>query len=317
LIDTDLQPLLDQFVGGVNTTIGNLNSDKASLAQQRDEAVANADALRQQLAEVTADDASLAAKLKSALDQITGYQKQIAQLALPPTVYAGEEKFPLFLVDKKIPHQWIQPGNAGNSGGPAAGVAHGNCKWQPGAGPNGSTLVSIAPANIAPKSDDFEFYDVLPYPGYDPRRMRWDGDLYCQTPADWAASQQIEFQREHFGGGWQYTGAWAINPKTGLNYWAAAGKWKVFLNASGGNVMIDLGQPTNFFAEWLMDTVGNTFSPAFIVVNGQRIDCNLGPIKALPAAATRKEHSTEIQLDGKASALPYTVVFGNHRAEWQ
>jgi len=146
LIDTDLQPLLDQFVGGVNTAIGNLNSDKASLAQQRDDAVANADALQQQLDEITADDTSLAAKLKDSLNQITGYQKQVAQLALPPTAYFGLEKNALFLADKKIPFQWIQPGNAGNTGGPQPGVAHGTCSWTPGAGPNGGTLAKISPA---------------------------------------------------------------------------------------------------------------------------------------------------------------------------
>src|SRR6185437_12033110 len=235
LIDPDLQPLLDQFVGGVNTAIGNLNSDKASLAQQRDDAVANADALQQQLDEITADDTSLAAKLKDSLNQITGYQKQVAQLALPPTAYFGLEKNALFLADKKIPFQWIQPGNAGNTGGPQPGVAHGTCSWTPGAGPNGGTLAKISPAKAF---DNFEFYMVLPDPGDDLRRMRWAGDFYCPTPADWNASQQLELQRERIRYGFKYTGAWAFNPKAGLHYWAGAQKWQPFLNPSGSPIMV-------------------------------------------------------------------------------
>lgn len=45
-----------------------------------------------------------------------------------PVIYAGLEKFGLFTADKKVPFQWIQPGNTGNTGG-GSPLPHGTETW--------------------------------------------------------------------------------------------------------------------------------------------------------------------------------------------
>ena len=113
---------------------------------------------------------------------IAGLNSQlvIANARMPHT-YFSLEKYGLFAADKKIPFQWIQPGNTGNTGG-GSNLAHGSETWT--ITPNG-TIMAVSPKNIAPRSDNFDNYMVLPFPEVPPKRQRaWADNYSCQTPAD-------------------------------------------------------------------------------------------------------------------------------------
>ena len=244
--------------------------------------------------------------LNVALTQQIDLLKSQASAKSKPTVYPGMEKFEVFLQDKKIPFQWIQPGNVGNTGG-GSSSAHGTFSWTPGS--NG-TLITVVPKNISPKSDNFFFYSVLPYPTIVPSRLRFAAGNYSViTAKDWQNSQQIEFQIEEFRDGFQYTCGWAVNPSLGLRYWAGADKWQN-LNKS----ITPVGQ-TSFMAEYSLDHDAHTFTIEWIVVNGELIP--VGKTIAAFPSADRHEFSIAVQLDGKASAPSYSAILKDLVAEWQ
>lgn len=140
LIDPTLQPLFDQLIAGVNTEIGNLNTDKASLASQRDELKQLLLTAQQQLAAVTADDSSVAAKLLAAQAQAT----RLAQLSNAGVALALH-RLPYVTDPNARPVMtWFQPSNTGNSGGGSA-QRHGT--WTITPNDDGSTDFAIVPAS--------------------------------------------------------------------------------------------------------------------------------------------------------------------------
>lgn len=253
---------------------------------------------------------------------ITGYQEtinalndQISQMTgRKPVIYAGLQSYNLFTKDQKIPFQWIQAGNSGNSGG-SSPLPHGTCTWA--ATPGQPTLIGVKPVNISPKSDNFFFYMVLPYPTLPPMRMRFgSGNYAAKSPADWAKSQQMEFQTEFKGGGYQYTNGWRISPTLGLGYFDKLNEtWKQFL-VNGKPVLQNMGTSTNWLAECSMDTTKHTITFEWIVVENQFYKVG-ATLAANTISSAEKEFSVSVQLDCQANALPYSAVLDALTAEWQ
>lgn len=229
-----------------------------------------------------------------------------------PVIYSGIEKFGLFVADKKIPFQWIQPGNTGNTGG-GSSASHGSETWVPGPG---GTIITATPKNIAPASDNFDNYMVLPFPAVPPRRQRTTAKNYsCKTPADWALSQQLEGPvLEYIGGGFQSTCAWRFNPHTGLGYWNGS-SWVTFL-VNGSPVMVDMGQPTMLIGEYSLDQVAHTFTYEWVVINGICYPVGV-TVPAVPFAASANQWSVAVQLDCQAGAPVYSAILDGLSVEWQ
>lgn len=247
---------------------------------------------------------------------IQGLQKQLAAIPkIPsfrkPTVHAGLHCYQLFTADKKIPFQWIQPGNVGNTGG-GSSAAHGSETWK--VIPGQPTEIAVTPKNIAPKSDDFFNYMILPYPSAAPNRFRFTAGNYgTKTDADWSKCQQLECQIEEFRDGFQYTCAWACNPHTGMMYWAGAKKWQPFI---GGSAIKAFISPNSFIAEFSLDHDAHTYTYEWIYVNGQMLQVGI-TIPCVAARPDRKEFSISVQPDCQASASPYVVLLDDLFAEWQ
>jgi hypothetical protein len=244
------------------------------------------------------------------IDDATSLDKQIALLQASggyslPTVHAGIEKHPLVLKDQKIPFEWFQAGNTGNTGGGSA-RPHGTCSWKTGK----ETTISIAPAGAY---DNFFFYCVLPLPSRPPRRLRWSvSNWNGKTAADWSKSQQFEFQIEEFRGGYQYTCAWAINPSVGLRYWATD-KWVAF---DGGKTVNNLSAATAIISECSLDQTAHTYTYEWIVVNGVTMPVGI-TVPCHTASASAKQYSVAVQLDATSAGAPYSAILDNLTCEWQ
>jgi len=221
-------------------------------------------------------------------------------------IYAGLEKNQLFTKDQKIPFQWIQAGNTGNTGGGGA-KPHGTCAWTP--GPTG-TVISVDPQ---PNWDNFFFYSVLPYPATPPTKLKATaGNWSALTPADWFKSQQLEGpQVEWIGGGFQYTTCWSVNHNNGLQYWAGAKKWQPLKN-----VLIPLANPTFWQFECSLDAQRHVFRYEWLVINGQEIDVNI-EVPAVPTGPQHKEYSIAVQMDGSKAGDAYSALLNNLVTEWQ
>lgn len=221
------------------------------------------------------------------------------------TIYAGLEKYALFTKDQKIPFQWIQPGNTGNTGG-GSGKPHGTTIWTPTAT---GTVIQFDPK---PNYDTGDHYMVLPYPTQPPKRLRTTcGNWSALTPADWAKSQQMEGPvAEYVGQGYQYTCAWACNPKDGLRYWAGAQKWQ-----SLKNVTVSLANPIFWVYECSLDALRHTFTYKWLVINGQKIDVNI----EVPAVLhpSKQEYSIAVQMDGNKVGDAYSALLSNLVTEWE
>ena len=242
--------------------------------------------------------------------QLANQPKPSASLPTKPTVYAGLHAILLFPQDRKIPFQWIQPGNVGNTGGGSSAV-HGMETWS--VVPGKPTEITVAPKSIAPKSDNFFNYMVLPYPKTSPHRLRFTAGNYgAKTPEDWAKCQQLEWQIEEFRDGFQYTCAWCVNPKTGLNYWAGAKKWQPFLAGASVKSLIS---PSFVMCEFSLDHDAHTYTYEWITIGSTTIPAGITvPCVAAPG---RKEYSISVQPDCQANASPYTVLLDNLSAEWE
>lgn len=235
--------------------------------------------------------------------------------ARKPVTYFSLEKNQLFAADKKIPFQWIQPGNTGNTGG-GSPLPHGTETWVTGPG---GTIITSVPQNIAPRSDNFDNYMVLPYPTLPPRRMRtWVKNYSARTPADWAKSQQMEGPViEYKGGGAQYTCAWSFNPKTGLHYWGGAtGTWIQFLDSTGSPIMINLDGPTYIEHETSLDQNAKTFTYQWVLINGRLILANK-KVNAVAIPTSVQEHTIAVQLDCQPAAPSYQAVLDGLNTEWE
>src|SRR6476469_742519 len=106
-----------------------------------DEAVSEVKGLESQVSQdqttIAGDNAQIATEEAASLSlhqQLAATQQSLIAaesiLQRKPVIYAGLEKFGLFTADKKIPFQWIQPGNTGNSGG-GSPLSHGTETWTP------------------------------------------------------------------------------------------------------------------------------------------------------------------------------------------
>lgn len=270
-------------------------------------------------AQIAKDEATIAndaAELAATKQQLSQTQNALiaAQSILQrkPVIYSGLEKYGLFVADKKIPFQWIQPSNTGNTGG-GSPLPHGSETWVP--GPNGAVVTSV-PRNIAPQSDNFDNYMVLPFPAVPPRRMRTTAKNFsCLTPADWLKCQQLEGPViEYIGGGFQSTCAWRFNPHTGLGYWNGS-TWVTF-PVNGLPVIVDMGKPTMLIAEYSLDHAANTFTYEWVVINGVCYPVGI-TVPAVPFAASANQWSIAVQLDCQAGAMPYSAILDGLSAEWQ
>lgn len=247
--------------------------------------------------------------------QITALQNQVASLTgRKTTIYANLHSYSLFAKDQKIPFQWIQPSNTGNTGG-ASPLPHGTSIWTTAQGQ--PTLINIKPVNIAPQSDNFFYYMVLPFPSEPPVRMRFtSGNYAAKSATDWSKSQQIENQVEYIGGGFQYTPGWSVNPQHGLQYYDKKNeKWVQFLN-NGKPVMINMGLPTNWMCECSMDVDEATLTFEWIVIQNQFYKVGI-TLPAKPFSPATNQFSVSVQLDGQASASSYTGILDALTAEWQ
>jgi len=245
-------------------------------------------------------------KLTAQAAQITALEAELAKPQRKAVVYVGLEKNPIG-PDNKKPFWWAQPSNTGNTGG-GSSKPHGTYTWSPGA--NGTTI-SIKPAGAY---DNFFFYSVLPYPEAVPSHLRWSAsDWAAALPADWQRSQQMEWQVEEFRAGFQYTCAWAVNPRTGLMYWAGAKKWQPF--QAGGGIR-SLAEPTCITCEFSLDHDAHTYTYEWIVVNGFMLKAGM-VVPAVTTPPDRKEFSVAVQLDGNSNGAPYSGLLNNLMVEWE
>jgi len=305
-----------------------------SLVAPADEASQDFDALALTLTQAQADNAQLQSQVAVLQAQIAADQQQeladattiqglkdqlaaaMARTSTPRkwTVYPGLQSNALFAADKKIPFEWIQPGNVGNTGG-GSPATHGSETWT--VKPGQPTDIEFAPANIAPKSDDFFNYSVLPYPSVPPEELFMScRNFAAKSEADWANAQQLEGpQVEYIGGGFQNTCCWSASPTTGLHYWAGADKWQPFKPA-GAPIMVDLGKPTPWMAFFTLDHVANTFTYEWLVIGDTLYEVNI-TVEGVPAALARKEFSVAVQGDGKATAPAYGALLDGLTVGWR
>ena len=233
-------------------------------------------------------------------------QLSIASKKSKPTVYAGLEKLPIGPDDKTL-FRWAQPGNTGNTGG-GSPKPHGTYTWTP--GPAG-TKISIKPAGAY---DNFFFYCPMTYPTVPPSRLRFTaGDWSAATSGDWNKSQQMEWQVEEFRSGFQYTCGGAVNPQSGLMYWAGAKKWQAF---PGGSNINSLGAPAFIQCEYTLDQTAHTFRLEWIVFNGVMMPAGI-TILAVQAPISKQEYSISVQMDANSSAQAYSGLLNNLSAEWE
>lgn len=218
------------------------------------------------------------------------------------SIYAGLEKNDLYTQDKKIPFQWIQAGNTGNTDG-GSSKPHGTASWTPGA--NG-TLVAVDPK---PNWDDFIFYSVLPYPDAPPKLLSAVvGNWSASSVIGWSKSQQMEGpQLEYIGGGFKYTFCWSVEPQKGLRYWAGAEKWKSF---PAGVSIKSLSAPTFWFAEFSLDPVRHICRYENLVINYQLFEMGV-EVPAVPAPRQQREFSVAVQLDGNKAGDAYSALLNN------
>jgi hypothetical protein len=221
-------------------------------------------------------------------------------------VYAGLEKNQLFTKDQKIPFQWIQAGNTGNTPG-QGNKPHGTSTWTP--GPNGTVIT----ADPAPNWDDFIFYSVLPYPATPPTKLRATaGNWSALTPQDWFKAQQIEGpQLEWIGGGFKYTCCLAVNHDVGLQYWAGAKKWQPL-----GNVVVSLANPTFWQFECTIDAQRHVLRYDWLVANDKEAGISI-EVPAVAAPPQRKELSVAVQMDGNKAGDAYSCLLNNLVVEWE
>lgn len=246
---------------------------------------------------------------------IAGLNSQILALAgRKTTIYSNLQSYALFTKDQKIPFQWIQPGNTGNTGG-GSPIPHGTSMWA--VTPNQPTVITVHPENISPKSDNFFYYMVLPYPTVPPMRMRFtSGNYAAKSAADWGKSQQMENQVEWIGGGYQYTPGWSVHPKLGLQYFDKLNeKWVQFLS-NGKPVLVNLGSSTNWMCECTMDVGAHTLTLEWVIIENQFYKVGV-TLAANPVNPSLAEFSISVQLDCQAAAPSYSGVLDALTAEWQ
>lgn len=214
------------------------------------------------------------------------------------------QQCPLFTADKKIPFQWIQPGNSGNTGG-SAPLTHGTSSMTLQA--DGSSIVKVNPVKLPNgQSDNFLFYMVLPYPHSKPNNFGFDCARFNGvSESDWTNSQQLEFWDELIDGGYQYTMNWAVNPWQGLQYFDRSKNAWIPYMPLGKPILADLGKPTNWSFTASIDRVKHTVLYETLKCGSTEYDvdetCN-----AIPKAGS--QFSTSIQMDGKALAPAYSCV---------
>lgn len=214
------------------------------------------------------------------------------------------QQAPLFTLDKKIPFQWIQPGNSGNDGGTSP-LPHGTSSMT--LQPDGSCIAKVNPIKLpGGKSDNFLFYMVLPFPHSAPNSFGFDCSRFnAVSEQDWANSQQMEWWDELVDGGYQYTMNWAVNPAQGLQYFdRSLNKWIPYMPL-GKPILVDMGKPTNWSFTASIDRVKHTVLYETLTCGPTQYDvektCN-----AVGKAGS--QFSTSFQMDGKATAPAYSAV---------
>lgn len=239
-------------------------------------------------------------------------QASIADLTFRKSFF-DLQQCPMFPQDKKIPFQWIQPGNTGNTGG-GAPVPHGTSTWLNQA--DGSAKVTANPVKLpGGKSDNFLFYMVLPYPHSRPNRFFFDCDQFnAASESDWKNSQQLECWDELIDDGFQYTMNWACNPTQGLQYFdRSLNKWIQFMPL-GKPILVDLGVPTNWSFVSSIDRVKHTVLYEELIVGTTTYEVN----KLCNAIAkTGSQLSTSIQMDGKANAPSYSAILDKLKVSYE
>lgn len=237
---------------------------------------------------------------------IASLEARIKELTQPPdqVVYSNLHLNKLFPADKKIPFQWIQPGNVGNTGG-GSSLAHGTSTWTPGS----PTLITITPKNIAPHSDNFFFYMVLPQPHSATTHFRFHaGNFSARSAADWLNSQAFEFQLELIEGGWRYNMAWQIQPIQGLRYFDKTNsKWIQYKGGGIAPILTPLNKPTSFIADFTIDRSVHTTTHVSLQVNDTFYPVAVTQPASM-ASPTQTEFSVAVQLDSKSTAPPYAAV---------
>lgn len=235
-----------------------------------------------------------------------GLNQQLSSLASRKSFF-DLQQCPLFTADKKIPFQWIQPGNSGNTGG-SAPLPHGTSSMT--LQPDGSCIVKVNPVKLpGGQSDNFLFYMVLPFPHSKPNNFGFDCSQFnCVTEADWANSQQMEWWDELIDDGYQYTMNWSVNPVQGLQYFDRSqpkgGAWIPYMPL-GKPILVDLGKPTNWSFTASIDRQKHTVLYETLTCGPTQYDvektCNAVP-------KTGNQFSTSFQMDGKAQAPAYSAV---------
>lgn len=221
------------------------------------------------------------------------------------TVYSNLQAIPLFPHDNKIPFQWIQPGNVGNTGGGST-KSHGTMEWH--VQPDNSLVITVHPVNINNKdSDDFFNYCILPYPRIIPTNLTFSALYGCKLASDWAKCQQLELQDEIFNNGFQYTCGAAFNPHSGFFYWAGAQKWQPF---KIDPKLLDFSRPQLVDFDFEIDYNNHTYLYNYVQIGSEVIEIN----KKIPAIVDphkRREFSVSVQQDGRADGQSYNVVLDN------
>jgi hypothetical protein len=210
-----------------------------------------------------------------------------------------------YSVDRKIPFQFFQAGNTGNTGG-GSGAPHGTQTWTPGPG---GTTVHWAPVVLPGGASDNAFtYSVLPTLPQAPKTLRWAvRNWACASPTDWSKSQQMEWQVEEFRDGYQYTCAAAANPRKGVFYWHGAKYWQPLMDANGVQVVYALDHPTPIDMEFTLDQTAHTYTLAKFKIADQTYAPNV-VVPAVKVGGTSKQFSVAVQLDGQAAAPAYTAI---------
>lgn len=234
---------------------------------------------------------------------IAGLNAQLSSLAARRSFFDLQQA-PLFTLDKKIPFQWIQPGNSGNDGG-LAPLPHGTCSMT--LQSDGSCIAKVNPVKLpGGKSDNFLFYDVLPFPHSAPNKFGFDCSRFnAASEADWANSQQMEWWDELIDGGYQYTMNWAVNPVQGLQYFdRSLNKWIPYMPL-GKPILIDMGKPTNWSFTASIDRKAHTVLYETLTCGPTQYDVEKTCNAVVKAGS---QFSTSFQMDGKALAPAYSAV---------
>lgn len=265
--------------------------------------------LCQQISDLSSQLDALVTSQDAEIKRLTSQDSALAADAASWVTFSRLEAAPVYAKDTKTPFQWIQPGNVGNTGG-GSSDAHGTFTWHPS---DAGTRITVTPAHISPKSDDFFFYMVLPYPESAPLRLRASARNWsCASPADFSSCQQIEGpQLEYLGGGFQYTLCYSVTGRGVLQYWAGVKKWQPVPNAP----TFSLGRPTPIAAEFAIDPTAHTYTYVSLRLG----DRTLTPAVTVPAIAipeSRRELSVAVQLDGRANAAPYAAVLDRLTASY-